>query len=1406
MAENTIYRLVPSNIELKKGAKAKINISPSPEEGKTVTWKSEPEENVSFETKDNSSASVLGLKGDTCSNITATIDGMATEKCQVLVYNVYTINKDHVTLKADETIPVNDSSQGLCLMMNDICQEEVVTWESNNDNIIKIEENKLIPCNIGSTTVSASYKGKSATCSVTVLPPFTLNKYATTILLGGTDTLQAIKNLNDSSTSLAIKWDNSNTTSVTQPNSEGDSITITGSAKGSAVITATCTIGTITYSESCNVTVASNQLDAIIERIDDIIPQADDTYKGYSLGITFKTNTDTSSYKDTSSNKQLAQGKEVNFAIGDKAVSVLLTSIQLHKEIYKPGCLEVILETNAELADFNGLVTLKYKPKDQPDTEHTVADTYYIFEKKKKGRYVTLRAYSVDKFLTIDKFSQAFTGKLLVDEIIEGTLAKYQENHYFQKFCSHIKHLPSSTTSSDTNPNNLWKYTISNLQHLSIAQKSSTRYKILNGEKTLISNINEEDLKNTTDYYEVEPVLPYNVQFEESFHDFLVRVCNRNGEFLYVEDNNLCIGIPKATDNATALTESGYEIEYTEEEVSCDYTTISNRTEFPAEYYKPIREKDDDFAKKEDYYIPGAISLNLIKPIVEAPHFLDAIAPTAMACGGIFGASELFKKQANDGFKKNFGDYTKDDVYQFVEGDAFGNDFYAEILKNEKLAEQKKLIVTSSTYKHHKLGDTVKVDGNPYVVYQVRGGAKIIDGIIESQNIKRYQEEFEMVLIPYIGTKTEGSTGGTTSSPYPIPLPRKNTIKPSTQRATVSANNDPMRLGRVRVLFDWQDSKDSENASPWINIASPMASKDSGFMFLPAAGDAVMVDFVDGNVENPYVVGAFYQENRLPSYHAATQNGPLVKSITSANGHHLTFTDLPGSKFGANLLPFSYFAKFGFLDSLSTTGDDNKLGGGFELADYYGFYSITGSTHERKVSIKSPFGDVSIDAFQGITISAPSGNIKIEGKNVDIIARNNLSITSGTNIANPRVYSHSAAGYNENDKDDPDNSNNVADFFLLKHLLQPVVGAGLKMGFDLSLYRTWFESIFRPIGGTMLIKSHRFMRLEAGKGQTAINSSKGSLKTDSKMQTTINVITSPFKALGNFAFDAKENIVPDNVWTTIIAVQGRIVNAYEVYNKLRNTWNNLKNDISQKYTHIDKNHRGEYINNINGIADSTYDEIEAIKNTYLDLQNDITAITDIINTKPKITSNILNEISTNGANWISDWFKAISADKNDNNKLNYQDIRIKDDIVALEKRCRNCIYNNITEIWNKNENAALKDLINIEEIGHDGQTNLPTFDEKYLKEKITISHWYDHKIALRIMGVLSGGVGLTGIADDRSWSEKDTGNILLSAEAGKMYRFGADGSFKAYMPDEANAWLAFIIKMIKGAKPTLPER
>ena len=75
--------------------------------------------------------------------------------------------------------------------------------------------------------------------------------------------------------------------------------------------------------------------------------------------------------------------------------------------------------------------------------------------------------------------------------------------------------------------------------------------------------------------------------------------------------------------------------------------------------------------------------------------------------------------------------------------------------------------------------------------------------------------------------------------------------------------------------------------------------------------------------------------------------------------------------------------------------------GGIEFTDEHGLYSISMSSDKRAISIDSPLGKVNISAFTGITISAPNGNVRIEGKNIDIVAGNNLSISSGNNIASP---------------------------------------------------------------------------------------------------------------------------------------------------------------------------------------------------------------------------------------------------------------------------------------------------------------------------------------------------------------------------------------------------------------------
>lgn len=1226
----------------------------------------------------------------------------------------------------------------------EIGDDDEVLWESDNSTGVSVENKgsntatiKALVANL-TATISVTVNGIAVadTCNVSVfgvsIDSIAISNTSLSLNEGASGALSAKVGPENASVK-GVKWSSSNENVATVDQSGNVQALSAGVATISAETTGTNSQGQH-LTASCSVAVEVVTKDSVVAFADNYAKQFDENADSkYCVTLnTFR-------YVDKDYTIPLLQGRKVDKADETSIPALLLTSISYHKEVYKPGFLELVIETEASMSAFSGTVTLEYD-------KQVVASTYHIFEKRKKNKYVTLRAYSVDKFLTIDKFSQAFTGKTLIDGIVKGTLTKYNTtSNYIKSLCEYLK----------GGGNSFDEGIIVNLSHLLVSSGT-------------------------------EPELPYNVQFEESFHDFLVRVCNRNGEFLYVEDNKLHVGIPKAGTAVTITGDGAYEIEETEAEEMYDVSTVSGNTLFPAEYYKPIRELDDDFAKNEDYYIGGAIALNLLKPVVESQNILDSAPQTAMALAATFGISESFKKKANEGFIKSFGDYRKGDIYQFVnsESSTFDNSFYTNILNYEKQAEQHKLIVTSSTYKSHKLGDTVIFNGNNYVVCQITGGAKIIDGPISlgSENIQRYREEFEMVLLPYIAKSDSDVT-----YPYPMPLLDKRVRKATAQRAIVSANNDPMRLGRVRVLFDWQDSEDSGNASPWINIASPMASQESGFMFLPAKGDTVLVDFVDGNVEHPYVVGSFYREDRHPSFHATTQNAGLVKSITSSHGHHLTFTDLSGARFGANLLPWTYLSKFGIMDQLGFMPDDNRLGGGFELADYYGFYSITGSTHERKVSIKSPFGDVSIDAFQGITISAPSGNIKIEGKNVDIIARNNLSITSGTNIAQPRWGSRDAMDY---EKSDPSGTTirKVAKYLGIDHMLAPwIVGVGRGI-LDLSLYRTWLEVLLRPVGGSLLIKSHRFMKLEAGKGRTAIHTSfaKHGVGQDSGNKVRGKNAGKWFISSSFVGKASKDQTMADIVaYKADIIRDCKLINGiYCANGKLDKLFQEIQRCavstplVQQVYLQeqIKKVSSGNclpYFRTANDIYKEIVGDLKTVKQewTQANVDERITRINNWINNlRVRVEFNEGQLTITNGPGSV----------KPTENLLGQ---------LHVQQKLYEYIY--------QHKRNDIKDLVTIDETAPDGNRN-GDYNAETLKDKINIKHPdMNHRHLKKTIGILAKATGLSGALDDHTWSKNDEGGILISAHKDAMYKITKEGQLKGYVPEIDAAWQNFLIKQLE---------
>ncbi|WP_212002893.1 type VI secretion system Vgr family protein [Chitinophaga sp. HK235] len=120
------------------------------------------------------------------------------------------------------------------------------------------------------------------------------------------------------------------------------------------------------------------------------------------------------------------------------------------------------------------------------------------------------------------------------------------------------------------------------------------------------------------------------------------------------------------------------------------------------------------------------------------------------------------------------------------------------------------------------------------------------------------------------------------SNPHLVP-------KADMQSAIVKDNNDPEKLGRVRVQFFWQQQNDM---SPWIRQASPAAGGGTGFHFVPEVGEEVVVGFEGGNAEMPFILGSKFNGKAKSGYGDAQNN---MKAIKTRSGNLIQLDDNTGS-------------------------------------------------------------------------------------------------------------------------------------------------------------------------------------------------------------------------------------------------------------------------------------------------------------------------------------------------------------------------------------------------------------------------------------------------------------------------------------------------------------------------------
>ncbi len=88
-------------------------------------------------------------------------------------------------------------------------------------------------------------------------------------------------------------------------------------------------------------------------------------------------------------------------------------------------------------------------------------------------------------------------------------------------------------------------------------------------------------------------------------------------------------------------------------------------------------------------------------------------------------------------------------------------------------------------------------------------------------------------------------------------------------------------LGRIKIRFHWQQAEAADDRdSCWIRVMSRQAGAGMGWQWLPRIGQEILVGFLNGDIDRPYLLGALYNgkgEGGVP----ATPGGQSGESDTS---------------------------------------------------------------------------------------------------------------------------------------------------------------------------------------------------------------------------------------------------------------------------------------------------------------------------------------------------------------------------------------------------------------------------------------------------------------------------------------------------------------------------------------------
>jgi len=389
-----------------------------------------------------------------------------------------------------------------------------------------------------------------------------------------------------------------------------------------------------------------------------------------------------------------------------------------------------------------------------------------------------------------------------------------------------------------------------------------------------VGDVDDKGLQNT--YLDRE----YVVQYRETYFDFLSRLMEEEGIYYWFKHDKGQHVMMLGDDHASHKTVSGYEkLAFIDPKVNAN-----PREEHFSELKVSHLVVTGAFAVNDfDFEVPGAdlqakssrplkhkhASLEQYDPLAG---YVDAVDAGNDGDGSRTDRGELFARVRLEALQAQHDRVAgRSNARGLVTGALF------EITGHPRDDQNRELLVIGAEYKLFQPG---------FDAASSTGQTNVKEGETKPEDEPMYQARFFM---------QPGKTPFRPERTTPRPFMRG----PHTALVVGDGEIWTDKYGRIKVHFPW-DREDTEGC--WLRVAQTWAGAGWGALHIPRVGQEVIVEFIEGDVNRPIVMGSLYNGKNAPPFGQpgdATRSGLLTRSSSGGSAdtaNELSFEDKSGEE------------------------------------------------------------------------------------------------------------------------------------------------------------------------------------------------------------------------------------------------------------------------------------------------------------------------------------------------------------------------------------------------------------------------------------------------------------------------------------------------------------------------------